>query len=763
MPEAKLRVLARSIICALPALASPGAALAADDAATKLPTVTVTEKKPDSEPPLGETLLDRSGLQRSRSVTGDTATLLRNLPGVSLYGAGGASSLPAIHGLADDRLRIKVDGMDLIASCPNHMNPALSYLDPTQVDALKVYAGIAPVSLGGDSIGGTIVADTPSPEFAPAGQSSLVKGQAGLFLRSNGKGGGVSLAATYATETFSASYAGALRQADNYTAGGEFKTNAATGRVDHMLPLDEVGSTAYKTYNHSLGLALRSGAHLVEVKFGLQAVPYQLYPNQRMDMLENTQQRINLRYRGQFGWGSLDARLYREAVEHAMDFGADKRFWYGALSGAGAPCSPLGGPPASCAAGMPMHSESSNTGATLKARVALGETDAVHLGAELQRYRLDDWWPPSGGGMWPGTFWNVADGQRDRSALFAEWEGRRGAQWTTLLGLRFERVKTDAGNAVGYNRAAAATGNQFADAAAFNARSHARTDNNWDLSALARYKLDAARDIEFGFARKVRSPNLYERYTWSTWAMAAVMNNFVGDGNGYIGNLDLKPEQADTLSFTFDWHTADRRWALKATPYTTRVADYVDAIRCVSGGACTAANASANNQFVVLQYANQSARLWGLDLAGHMPLASTRWGDWGLEGLLGQSRGVNRDTGDELYNIMPLNARLTLTHRIGAWDSGIELEMVEAKKRLSDVRNEVRTPGYSLLNVRASYAWKRARIDFGIDNLFDRFYRLPLGGAYVGQGTTMSMNGVPWGVAMPGTGRSIHIGLRLDF
>ena len=763
MPEAKLRVLARSIICALPALASPGAALAADDAATKLPTVTVTEKKPDSEPPLGETLLDRSGLQRSRSVTGDTATLLRNLPGISLYGAGGASSLPAIHGLADDRLRIKVDGMDLIASCPNHMNPALSYLDPTQVDALKVYAGIAPVSLGGDSIGGTIVADTPSPEFAPAGQSSLVKGQAGLFLRSNGKGGGVSLAATYATETFSASYAGALRQADNYTAGGEFKTNAATGRVDHMLPLDEVGSTAYKTYNHSLGLALRSGAHLVEVKFGLQAVPYQLYPNQRMDMLENTQQRINLRYRGQFGWGSLDARIYREAVEHAMDFGADKRFWYGALSGAGAPCSPLGGPPASCAAGMPMHSESSNTGATLKARVALGETDAVHLGAELQRYRLDDWWPPSGGGMWPGTFWNVADGQRDRSALFAEWEGRRGAQWTTLLGLRFERVKTDAGNAVGYNRAAAATGNQFADAAAFNARSHARTDNNWDLSALARYKLDAARDIEFGFAHKVRSPNLYERYTWSTWTMAAVMNNFVGDGNGYIGNLDLKPEQADTLSASFDWHAADRRWALKATPYTTRVADYVDAIRCVSGGACTAANASTNNQFVVLQYANQSARLWGLDLAGHMPLASTRWGDWGLEGLLGQSRGVNRDTGDELYNIMPLNARLTLTHRIGAWDSGIELEMVEAKKRVSDVRNEVRTPGYSLLNVRASYAWKRARIDFGIDNLFDRFYRLPLGGAYVGQGTTMSMNGVPWGVAMPGTGRSIHIGLRLDF
>jgi iron complex outermembrane receptor protein len=85
------------------------------------------------------------------------------VPGVSLYGAGGVSSLPAIHGLADDRLRIKVDGMDLIASCPNHMNPPLSYLDPSNVGSLKVYAGITPVSVGGDSIGGTIVAETPAP------------------------------------------------------------------------------------------------------------------------------------------------------------------------------------------------------------------------------------------------------------------------------------------------------------------------------------------------------------------------------------------------------------------------------------------------------------------------------------------------------------------------------------------------------------------------------------------------------------------------
>ena len=36
--------------------------------------------------------------------------------------------------------------------------------------------------------------------------------------------------------------------------------------------------------------------------------------------------------------------------------------------------------------------------------------------------------------------------------------------------------------------------------------------------------------------------SLYEVFPWSTWTMAAVMNNFVGDGNGYVGNLALAPD-----------------------------------------------------------------------------------------------------------------------------------------------------------------------------------------------------------------------------
>jgi iron complex outermembrane receptor protein len=714
-----------------------------------------------------------------RAAASDTASLLRDVPGMSLYGAGGVSSLPSIHGLADDRLRIKVDGMDLISACPNHMNPALSYLDPSQVDSIKVYGGIAPVSVGGDSIGGSVIAETAAPEFAAPGQGSLVKGEAGAFYRSNGNAHGGNVAATYATESFNISYTGAIAKSDNYDAGGDFKDSlfvggtdpGFTGRPGHTLPLDEVGSTAYDTRNHTLGMAFRGGNHLVEAKFGLQDLPEQLWPNQRMDMLSNDQKRVNLRYLGDLDWGTLEARVYHEDVDHYMDFGDDKKYWYqaGTPTYSGAPC---GVPSATCAAGMPMYTASTNTGVVLKANVNLTRQDVLRIGTEYQRYRLDDWWPASGAGMWPETFWNVNDGERDRTALFGEWEKQHSKQWMTVAGLRYERVAMDAGDVHGYNLStfpttvAASSGNQTRDAANFNNADHSKTDNNWDLSALARYTPDATRDIEFGFAHKTRSPNLHERYTWSTWQMAALMVNWAGDGNGYIGNLDLKPEQANTVSATFDWHAADRNWEFKATPYFTHVTDYIDAVQW-DATANVPRTTLQTDQFTVLKFVNQSARLYGIDLSGRMPLAKNGLNEFGLKGLLNYTKGENRDTGDGLYNIMPLNAKFTLTHKRGNWDNAAELVMVSRKNDVSEMRNEMETPGYALVNLRGSYSWKQVRLDFGVENMFDRLYYHPLGGAYIGQGTTMTTQAVAtvpqWGTPVPGMGRSIYTAMTYKF
>ncbi len=711
---------------------------------------------------------EKKALAEKRAKTSDTAALLSDTPGVSLATGGGVSSLPVVDGLADDRLRIILDGMGLICSCPNHMNPPLSTLNPNQVGELKVYAGIAPVSLGGDSIGGTIVVSSPEPEFASAQQKSINKGEVGAFYRGNSHARGVNISATHASEKFSITYRGAYAEADNYKAADDFKSFTATGRPGRDIPKNEVGSTAYETWNHSVDMAWKNADDLYEVKLGYQHIPNQLYPNQRMDMLDNKQEVINLHYLGKKGWGKLDARIYAENVDHYMDFGQDKQFYYGS--------SPVIAP------GMPMYTNGVTIGAALKADIDLSRRDLLRLGTEMQFYRLDDWWPPSpselptgwtnpmtgyhSAGMAPNTFWNINDGKRDRYAIFAEWEAKWNPAWTTLLGTRAELVSTDTGDVQGYNNDPSGMYYEgyLRSATDFNALDRQRTDINLDLTALVRYTPDDRQTYEFGFARKTRTPNLYERYSWSRNAMALIMNNFVGDGNGYLGNPDLRPETAYTISASLSWHNADKSRELKVTPYYTRVNDYIDAIQWDRQNNVPGTPVSnPPGKFGILKYANQDARLYGVDVSGRTPIGSNGLGEWGLKGLVSYVNGRNLDTGSGLYNIMPLNAKIALQQKSGGWSNTLEVVAVDAKTDISEPRQELTTPGYTLVNWSGSYTWKNIRFDFGVDNIFDKFYYLPLGGAYTGQGMTMRWDGIPYGIAVPGMGRSVYVGMNVKF
>jgi iron complex outermembrane recepter protein len=736
----------------LPAMALSPTAFAAETIIT--PEVDVISEKLQPLPTLTNTDLDQNELLRMRANTSDTTPLLDSQPGISLVGAGGVSSLPAIHGMADDRVRVKVNGMDLISGCANHMNPPLSYIDPANVASVSVFTGITPVSVGGDSIGGTIQVNSAAPEFAEAGQGSLFKGQAATFYRSNNDARGVNLSTTVAGESLSMRYTGSVVEANNYRAGDDFKPAGSAYPGGGWMGGDEVGSSYYKSENHALAFGLRNDIHLFELDLGLQHIPYQGFPNQRMDMTENKSDQINLRYLGQYQWGNLETRVYNENTRHTMNFGDDKQYWYGN------------------APGMPMKTKGENTGVLVKGDMILSERDILRVGAEYQRYRLNDWWPASGTGMMmsPNTFQNINDGQRDRYDVFAEWEARWNQQWVTQLGLRSDTVKTDTGKVHGYNNMGGMMGygNPAAPTSipgAFNAADRQDTDNNIDLTALARFTPDAQETFEIGYARKTRSPNLYERYAWAyNNTMVMNMNNWYGDGNGYVGNLNLDPEVAHTLSVTGNWHDAAREdWSFTVAPYYTRVENYIDAVPCSDVGKTCPIRTDG---FVNLSLDNQTARLYGVDVSGRMSLAKTGdYGNFNLSGVLNYVRGKNLDTDDDLYNIMPLNLTLAFEQRLGNWANRVEAKLVDAKTHVEAVRKELETAGYCLLNLYSSYEWKQVRFDIGIENLFDRGYDDPLGGAYIGQGATMMSNAMApqWGTAVPGMGRSINTSLTVKF
>jgi iron complex outermembrane receptor protein len=246
--------------------------------------------------------------------------------------------------------------------------------------------------------------------------------------------------------------------------------------------------------------------------------------------------------------------------------------------------------------------------------------------------------------------------------------------------------------------------------------------------------------------------------------MSISMNGWFGDGNGYVGNLDLRPEAAHHFTAAAEWRgTGERAWKLRVAPFYTHFDDFIDVRRCPiltdSSNGCTAMRFNATSGFTSLQFFNFGARLMGVDGSWRAPLA--RSGAVTLAGVFSYVRGENRDTGQYLYNIMPLNARAWIEHRRGAWSSAFEFAAVDAKRNVQAMRNELATPGYALMHLRSSYRWRLGdtagvRLDAGIDNLGNRYYDLPLGGRYwVGDKTGHTQ--------VPGAGRNFYGGLTFEF
>ncbi|WP_426070884.1 TonB-dependent receptor [Janthinobacterium sp. DSP2-3-3] len=659
-----------------------------------------------------------AGVKEGYRPAADTALMLSSTPGYSVAAGGGVSGLPVVNGFADDRIKIRIDGMELTSACANHMNAPLSYIDPQQVERIRLIAGVTPVSAGGDSIGGTIEVQSSAPVFAQLGAPLLTQGSFAVSGRSVNNSVATSVRASAASDTLSIGYSGAYTRGHSYDDGHGNK----------------VLGSMFESINQAIVLAAKGQGQQLTLRAGVQHIPYQGFPNQYMDMTDNHGQFANLAYQGTFAWGVLDARAYWQQTDHEMGFFSPER-----------------------TGTMPMLTHGRNTGYALMASLptAAGE---LRLGQEWHGFRLDDYWPAVPGSMMmgPRTYLNINDGKRDRTVLFSELETRHDARWSSVLGVRGESVRMESGDVQSYGTNMMNMPDVMA-ARAFNARSRSQRDTNIDASAQATFTPDAASSYAFALARKLRSPNLYERYSWGRGSMAMIMTNWFGDGNGYVGNIDLKPETAYTAALTADWHGGgEDGWFLRVNPYYSKIDNYIDVDVLAAFNPYMQMGANGN----FLRFANHGAKLYGANVTWQLPLASSaRWGRFMATGNAAYTRGKRSDGGD-LYRMMPFNALLAVEHKLGAWSSRIETKIVARKDKVDARRFEPETGGFALVNLRSSVALsKMASLSAGVSNLFNRAYADPLGGVYLSglnaQGGALQ--------ALPAEGRSVDVGLQLKF
>ena len=331
------------------------------------------------------------------------------------------------------------------------------------------------------------------------------------------------------------------------------------------------------------------------------------------------------------------------------------------------------------------------------------------------------------------------------------------SRFSTLIGARFDRVSMNTGDVQPYSSTGMLAMDDVPAANAFNAADHKRRNNNWSGSVLLSYAPSDNAVMELGYAHKVRSPNLYERYSWGRSSMASRMIGWYGDGNGYVGNLALKPERADTISAAVEFHGGGADgWSVKLAPFYTHVNDYIDAVRLkgfLEMGMPTG--------FVQLQFANQKAEFYGVDLSGTTPVWNGgSLGVTHLSGSLSYIRSKNLSDGGPLYHQMPLDVKMTVSHKIGGLEGAVDVEWVAEKTRVDLTRNEPQTNDYALVNLRTAYSWKIWRLSLDVENLFDKGYDLPLGGISLGD---YKYSGRTLIRPVPGRGRSVNLGLSVSF
>jgi iron complex outermembrane receptor protein len=689
--------------------------------ATALPDVDVHSDEAVPGAPANAVTVTKQDLERHEAQSSDLADILTRLPGVSAYGAGGFSSLPSIRGLDNQRVGILVDGVPIDYACPNNMNPPLSYTDPQTVGSVSVVTGVSPVSLGGDTIGGSILVQTAPPKFAKPGET-LFTGRVSDYYRSNGDAFGGAISATVASNNLSLTYNGSFAKAQDYDGGGH------DGKVR---------STEYEKTDHSLNLAAQTSAGLFQLSGGIQYAPYEGFPNQYMDMTKNTSWFVNGRYQGYFGWGNVDFAAHYRHTSHEMNFLADKG---GTADG-----------------GMPMDTRDHGAGYTLKVSLPISSRDTINLGSEFQHQWLNDWWPPVAGSMMmgPDAFVNINRAHRNRLGTYAEWQADWSSRLTTTVGVRNDQVWMNTGAVQPYGTGMMQMDDNMA-AAAFNAVGHRRHDSNWSGSAIAHYQATPGIALDIGYAHKVRSPTIYERYTWGRGAMASQMIGWFGDGNGYVGNLDLKPERADTISGAVTFSGADKgAWSVKIAPYLTHVSNYIDVIKLGD----IADMMGMPSGFSLLQFANREARFYGVDASGDVRL----WrGASGATASLTASaswlHGENLADHDPLYHQMPFNGTVAFQYQGKPWDARLELQAVADKTRVDPRRVEPKTDGYTLVNVGGGYTWRGIRLGVDVSNLFGTAYDLPLGGLSLGDyGATDVLR------PASGRGRSVSVELSASF
>lgn len=630
----------------------------------------------------------------------DTGELLKHFPGANVNRNGPLTSVAQYRGLFGDRVNVIVDGMKILSAGPNSMDTPLSYIPSSRLGELSLYRGIAPVSSGMETLGGSIIANSKKADFGTDDTFEL-HGNANAGYAENGDNYHSALLTGLANKNHSFHLTGSIERGNDLEFDG--------GKI---LPSEHERDTVgagYAFQNGTQYLSLQAEHHDTG-KTGTPALP--------MDIIYAKGEHYTGQFKNSFSnGGELTAKFSYQDADHKM-------------------------------ANYVLRTPPANQRHTI--------TDVESSGIGIA-YSISDWtlgfdadradhnaniYDPTNAMFFVNNFRDI---ERDRYSVFGE-KTLTIHDWKIETGLRYTRVEMDAGTVNSSMNMPPAVALRDS----FNNADREQNENLVDIVFNATRPLSSQLDLVTGLARKERAPSYQERYLWLPLESTAGL----ADGNNYIGNIELDSEVAYQVELGLDWHTS--RATFSPHVFYHHINDYIQGTSTNNTAAIMLSAMMAPTKPAPLEYNNVDAKLYGIDTNWSYDFSSP----WLVEGTISYVQGKRRDTSDNLYRIAPLSARTMLSYMQTNWLISFEAETIAAQNKVSDENHEKKTGGYALFNLSGSYQpAQQITLSAGINNLFDRGYENHLGGY-----NRISDNlDIAKGDRLPGLGRSAYVGVDINW
>lgn len=237
-------------------------------------------------------------------------------------------------------------------------------------------------------------------------------------------------------------------------------------------------------------------------------------------------------------------------------------------------------------------------------------------------------------------------------------------------------------------------------------------------------------DFTAKYNEAFRAPSMQERFVSGAHFGAETLG--LNQVNRFVANPNLRPETAKNKEITANLHfdslfKQGDKFKIEATYFRNDVKDFINLKIFNDANTSTSTSTSANGAFLPKnsQYQNiTNARLSGIELqAQYQTERLTLFTNYG------STKGRDKDSGEALSNIAASKIGVGADYALvkDKFTVGATITHYAAQHRVPK-DHAVTYPSYILTDLRATYAplkgeWKNLRLDFALENLFDRKYQ----------------------------------------